>query len=236
MNWHSVPLASRSLASNRRRGILSRTRRTCRWFLLSLLLLPRAEAQLLSPGVRMGSVLSENLRAGANASGIYGAEKQNFVIGPSLEVRLPLLLAVEVDALYRTWDYRFAGGQTGQILSGRGEGSGWEIPVLGKFRMPLPLVKPFVSTGISFLQVTSSKYRQQCVGAQCLPAFSFSGNAPELRDDSSRGWVLGAGADVKLGLRFTPELRYTRWFDRVFSTPGLRSNQNQVQFLVGISY
>jgi hypothetical protein len=57
---------------------------------------------------------------------------------------------------------------------------------------------------------------------------------------SSFGGTFGAGIETPLGrIRLTPEVRYTRW--RADSGAGespfdLRSNRNQVDFLISISF
>jgi hypothetical protein len=51
--------------------------------------------------------------------------------------------------------------------------------------------------------------------------------------------VVGAGLDVHaLVIHIVPEFRYTRWSaDQIAETNGLiRSNRNQTEFLVGITF
>jgi opacity protein-like surface antigen len=195
-----------------------------------------APAQLISPGFRLGSVLTDTLETGGGRAS-YRADNQHFIYGPSVEIRLPLLFAIEVDALYRNWDYRLSGGSTNALIAGKGSANGWEFPVLAKFRAPIPIVKPFVSGGMSFRTVTSSSYSVACTGSLCgSGATTTNSDPPELKDHSNSGIVLGAGADIKIKLRFTPEIRYTRWFQQEFSVEGLRSNQNQLMLLFGISF
>ena len=61
----------------------------------------------------------------------------------------------------------------------------------------------------------------------------------ELRNDTTRGFVLGAGLDVKvLLIHIAPEVRFTRWGAKHFVDPNglLNSKQNQAEFLVGITF
>ncbi len=54
-----------------------------------------------------------------------------------------------------------------------------------------------------------------------------------------RGLVLGAGLDVKaLFLHIQPEIRFTRWGAKKYFDPGdfFGRNQNQAEFLLGISF
>ena len=58
-------------------------------------------------------------------------------------------------------------------------------------------------------------------------------------NDTTRGFVLGAGVDVKaLLIHIAPEVRFTRWGARHFIDPNglLNSKQNQAEFLVGITF
>ena len=61
----------------------------------------------------------------------------------------------------------------------------------------------------------------------------------ELQNDTTRGFVLGAGLDVKvLLIHISPEVRFTRWGAKHFVDPNglLNSKQNQAEFLVGITF
>jgi hypothetical protein len=60
----------------------------------------------------------------------------------------------------------------------------------------------------------------------------------ELNDRTIAGFVTGAGVDIHLlFLDLSPEIRYTRWGAQQFVSPygGLSSNQNQLEFLLGIT-
>jgi hypothetical protein len=62
---------------------------------------------------------------------------------------------------------------------------------------------------------------------------------PELQHSTTTGFVMGAGLDIHaLLIHVSPELRYTRWGAQQFfsSNGGLQSNQNQVEFLIGITF
>lgn len=56
----------------------------------------------------------------------------------------------------------------------------------------------------------------------------------------SHGLIAGGGVDLPIGhFRISPEVRYTRWFNRSFDEYGshgfsLQSPQNRVEILVGI--
>ena len=60
----------------------------------------------------------------------------------------------------------------------------------------------------------------------------------ELNKYTVGGFVVGAGIDLHvLLIHVSPEIRYTRWGSAHFLDPfGLQSNQNQAEFLVGITF
>jgi hypothetical protein len=55
------------------------------------------------------------------------------------------------------------------------------------------------------------------------------------------GFVAGGGLELRIGrIHVSPEVRYTRWFSQNFTNSGyeygiLQSNQNQAEFLVGVT-
>lgn len=146
------------------------------------------------------------------------SDSKNYVIGPTIELRLPAGFSVEADALYHpitltlnttvvpslnthtTFDVHTA-----------------EIPILGKYRFfHAPLVKPYVEAG---------------------PVFRLFG--PEAVHVTHGGFAMGAGIELKaLLVRISPEIRYIRWgsFSVVRNGVTLAPNDNQAQFLIGLSF
>jgi len=166
------------------------------------------------------------------------SNSNEYIVGPMVEVRLPLSLAIEVDALYRPLELSTQAPASGTgapfgttSIQSSQTFSSWEFPVLGKYRLPLaPVLKPFVEAGPNFREVSSS-----------------------LSWLSGKGFVLGGGLEVKIArLRIAPAIRYTHWGSDakesgLLFTPGSGnpaityttpppSNQNQAEFLVGFSF
>jgi hypothetical protein len=136
---------------------------------------------------------------------------------------LPLSFSVEVDALYRplnltTTNTVIAG--PGFMTSVSGKLNSWEFPLLAKYRLPGHLIRPFIEAGPSFRSVTNE---------------SFAGIHL-----SSVGFTAGVGVEGKLGpIRIAPAVRYTRWGADSGLNPSLfqaRSNVNQAEFLVGLTF
>ena len=96
----------------------------------------------------------------------------------------------------------------------------WEFPLLAKYRLSTPVIKPFLEAGPSFRHVSL-----------------FSGDSPHL---SQAGFTAGVGVGFKLmRLRIDPEIRYTRWGTDSKPSPYLfdpRSNVNQAELLLGLSF
>lgn len=179
----------------------------------------------ISLGVKGGTSLtdsfSDRTALGVDTNSHTYSQKKDYIVGPMLEVHLPMRVSVEADALYRplnlTSDYTVVPlGSTRNVRTV----NTWEFPILAKYHLPFPIVKPFIEAGPSFRHVSE-----------------FSGDSPHL---STKGVSAGLGVEVKaLFVRVAPEFRYTHWgADSNPSTSSFNpgSNSNQVEFLVGISF
>ncbi|MDQ2841346.1 MAG: hypothetical protein M3Y72_09975 [Acidobacteriota bacterium] len=117
-----------------------------------------------------------------------------------------------MDALYR--HYRVSGAGLSSDLTQR------EFPLLLKYKFEgVPLVRPFVDGGPIFEYVSH-------------PAF------PTV-ESSSSGIALGAGLGFHaLFIHVTPEFRYIHWSaTHVIPNPAtVLTNQNQAEFLVGLTF
>lgn len=176
-------------------------------------------AQPFSVGVKLGAPVTDAFNV---AAGEYRNTSLRLVVGPTVEVRLPLGFAIEVDALYQHVSYDFAS----RALASRASANSWEFPVLAKYRTPFPLVKPYVEGGLAFNHIGN-----------------VSSLAGDLKHSSNAGIVLGAGIEIKvIKLRISPEIRYTRWTLESIQAIGsvntstLTSNQNQADVLIGFSF
>ena len=168
------------------------------------------------------------------------AYTNRYIIGPTAELRLPFGLGVEFDVLYRRFGYSSSGllaGITSTITNKTTTGSAWEFPLLAKYRFKGKLVRPFVSAGVAWDKLSGLTQDVHTIVAGVTN--STSGTPTELHNDTTRGFVMGGGVEVKaLVIRISPEIRYTRWGSAHFVDPiGLiSSKQNQAEFLVGITF
>ena len=112
-----------------------------RILLVCLLAAPVAFAQNFSFGVKGGVPLANSLKITDTAT--YTSSKSPFVLGPAVELHLPLGLGVEADLLYRRLQYTSG-------ANSRTTGQAWEVPLLAKYRAPGALLRPYVAAGYSF--------------------------------------------------------------------------------------
>jgi hypothetical protein len=162
-----------------------------------------------------------------------------YIVGPTAELRLPFGLGVEIDALYRHFNYHSSTNIVA-ISTLRATGSDWEFPLLLKKRFGVGPIHPFVDAGVNFNKVSGLS---RTVTTFVLPnVINSNSGSTELKNDFTAGFTLGGGVELRLLLlKITPEIRYTRWgnqqFSGIFPTGGsLTSNQNQAEFLVGFTF
>jgi Outer membrane protein beta-barrel domain len=210
---------------------------------LCLLLLSTAAAfsQPFSAGVKLGMPLTDFVDV-VRAQNINASTTTNrYIVGVTGEARLPFGLGVEVDILYRHFRYSASGGLgsiAGNLTSIDTTSGAWEFPILAKYRFKGKIVHPFVDAGVAWDKLSGLTQTVQNVVNSVTKSTSTS-NPAELSNSTSRGFVLGAGVDVKaLVIHITPEVRLTRWGAKHFIDPtGLvNSKQNQAEFLLGITF
>src|ERR1051326_4949237 len=105
-------------------------------FLSLLVFAGFASAQPFGAGLKVGVPATDAYKVFPfpRPGTVFTAGQPRYTVGPYVELRLPAGMAVEVDGLYRNYDFA----------------SSWEFPVLLKHRISLPLVKPFFDGGVSF--------------------------------------------------------------------------------------
>ncbi|HUI82534.1 MAG TPA: outer membrane beta-barrel protein [Bryobacteraceae bacterium] len=206
---------------------------------LSLLLLGAMSvcAQPFSFGLKGGVPLTDFL----DASGFYQTNTNRYIVGPTIELRLPFGLGVELDALYRHLNYSESSSLLGLgSQQGTTTGSAWEFPLLAKYRFPSRIVRPYVDAGIAWDTLTGlTQTITETLPPTGNTTTTTTSNPAELHKNTTEGFVIGAGIDVHLlVIHISPEIRYTRWGAQHFlsSNGGLSSNQNQAEFLVGITF
>jgi len=138
-----------------------------------------------------------------------------WTLGPMVELDLPLGFGVEVDALYRRVGYEGPAGR-GPLAGEVGEFKDglWDFPVIAKYKFPGAVGRPYIGGGWTYRRLNE------------LLRFT----------SSSNGFVLAAGVRINApALKISPEVRYTRWANDDIQ-PGFRTNRNQTEILVGITF
>ena len=189
--------------------------------------------QSFSLGVVGGGRLTDDL------SGNVPSESKRYVVGPMAEIGLPFGLSLEVDALYRREGYTSFSGFIGDEWQ-RERANSWEFPILLRYELHFPVVKPFVEAGYAPRVIDGAidtSFGACHEPGECVPPQQIHNGADW---NSSHGVVFGGGVQVGLGrLRISPEVRYTRWSNAVVNAGGslpVQSAQNQVDALVGIGW
>jgi hypothetical protein len=210
---------------------------------LCLLILTAAAAfsQPFSFGVKGGMPMTDFLAVARTQNITASTTTNRYIVGVTAELRLPFGLGVEADVLYRHFRYSSSSGVGGiaSNLTNIDTTSGaWEFPLLAKYRFGGKIVHPFVDGGVAWDKLSGLTQTVQSVVASVTKS-STTSTPVELGNSTTRGYVLGAGVDVKaLVIHITPEVRFTRWGAKHFIDPTglLNSKQNQAEFLLGITF
>jgi len=199
-----------------------------------------AFCQPFTAGVKIGVPLTDFINTVQNVS---SSVPNRFIGGVTGELRLPFGLGIEVDALYRRLHYDDTIGNSPNPLSGitidRTTANAWEFPMLVKYRFPMRIVRPYVDAGVAFDTLTGLTDTVTQVIQTVTTASTRTTSTPaSLQNNSTKGFVIGAGLDVHaILIHISPEIRYTRWGSQHFNLSGvLGSNQNQAEFLLGITF
>jgi len=170
-----------------------------------------AAAQPFGGGLKVGVPATDAFKVvSLQAPDIFSGESPRYTVGPYVELRLPDSMAIEVDALYRSYDFR----SSGVGLST----NSWEFPVVLKHRFFAGPVRPYFEAGPSFSHLSDIKLSS-------------------LNHLSNYGIVVGGGLEFNLFLmKVSPEVRYTGWAFRNFDGTEVQSKRNQLTVLVGFGF
>jgi opacity protein-like surface antigen len=187
-------------------------------------------------GVKGGVPMTDFLNNVGTPGSVFSSvtATNRYIIGPTAELRLPFGLGVEFDALYRHFG---AVGNTPGLVSTVSSGA-WEFPLLAKYRFPFPIVRPYVDAGVAWDKLSGISQTGVATIAGIVPSAPVQPQFA-VHSDTVAGFVLGGGVEIHaLIVHISPEIRYTRWNAQHFTsaTSLVESNQNQVEFLVGLTF
>ena len=217
---------------------------------LVLLLLGAGAAfcQPVSFGVKLGVPLTDFIDAvktsgNPNSFLNYATHTNRFIVGVGGEIKLPLHLGIELDALYRHVNYtstqQTVAGVTTTVINADTRAHAFEFPLLLKYRFGGKFIRPYIAGGVAWdtLQGLRQDVRTSILNATGSTNTSTT-TPPQLRNKTSRGFVSGAGLDIKILLiHIKPEIRYTRWgAEHFFDSSLLHTNKNQGEFILGIQF
>jgi len=166
--------------------------------------------------------MNDFLHTAQSGSFNFSSSTDRYIFGPTAELRLPFGLGVEADILYRHFSFTQTNAASAASTI-NSSSSAWEFPILAKYRFSGKIIHPYIDGGIAWDKISGV--------TQSISTLSIK--------DTTTGFVLGGGVSVKvLLIRISPEIRYTRWGAKHFFdlNGGLSSNQNQAEFLVGITF
>lgn len=111
-----------------------------------------ALGQRLSLGVIGGVSLTQDFQNRRSGNVVAYSTPRRWIAGGMVEVRLPLNLSVEFDALYHELELTSATVQPNGTLSSVSPSPvvTWEFPLLVKYRFSFRIMRPFVQAGPSF--------------------------------------------------------------------------------------
>jgi hypothetical protein len=194
-----------------------------RHFLFLVCFAAAAFGQHISLGVAGGGSLTDAIHTASVPTGSaslpferFYSPSRDWILGASIEVRLPLNLSLEVNGLYRKLHFTRAGVEPNGSLNSVSPSPvvTWEFPVLAKYRFQGSKVNPFVELG---------------------PSFRTTGN---LNGTNPSHYGITAGVGVEMHARrlnIAPTLRYTRWAADGVASSRPNSNPDQVEILIELS-
>jgi hypothetical protein len=187
---------------------MSAMKRTLLLFLCPLPLF----CQPISFGIKAGVPLTDALSISDSRESV---DTQRWVVGGTVELKLPAGLSVGADVLYRRFTYSF-----NSTLSFRTDKIGrWEFPIFAKYRFGGKLVRPFLEAGLAFDYAHDS-------GSGgwngCYDPLPVCPALPALGPFTSSQWgagpLVGGGVEFKAAvIKIAPEFRHTRWQKGIFS-------------------
>lgn len=181
-------------------------------------------------GVRGGVPLGDVIQTVQSGSSI-SSSTDNYVVGPTFGIRLPLGLSVTGDALFTRLNLSTTSTASSGTISA--SASSWEFPVLLRYTLGREKISPFVGAGVSVRHISDFGN----IGPFLTNSSSSTGN---VASSAVAGFVMGGGLQFHAGfLHISPEIRYTHWGDTNISAAFqnvIKTNDNEGQILVGLTF
>lgn len=190
----------------------------------------------LKVGVPVTNMLSASNTSWLNGStpGDYSAHTPRYEFGVSSEFHLFHHIRFEVDGLFKRNGFDSAMPGVSSTIYRPTTFNDWEIPGLFKFDvLHKRHFQPFLDAGAAYRHISTISQMTYGLGSYG----TLDNNSSALANRNTYGGVAGFGIAFKKGpFEFTPEARYTRWASQSFDAVGLRTNKDQGDVLLGISF
>jgi hypothetical protein len=205
-----------------------------------------AFSQPLTFGVKGGVPLTDLLSTPGFPSGLQpgpgftppGATSTTnpYIVGATVEVRLPRNFSVEFDALFRHFSYQWGFFSIANSSEGTATSNAWELPLLLKYKLHGRFLRPYIDGGVAWDLLQGFSATTIYYGFAPPPVTTHASDAGAF-GDTTAGLVIGGGVDIHtFFLHISPEVRYTRWTSQNLAEAFVASNQNQVEFLLGVTF
>jgi hypothetical protein len=187
----------------------------------------------LSLGIKGGVPFTDAFHTATSGNVSYVTNNKYWTLGPELDVNLPFGLGIEVDALYRRLNFESTTSVPSLIAHAATTANAWDFPLLLKWKLAPGPIRPYISAGPTFRGLSNVKQVVSFFEGTPSPV---SERPAELQNRFNTGFTVGGG--VQLLGHISPEIRYTRWgWNTFLDTSGLlKSNPDQLEFLVGLTF
>jgi hypothetical protein len=206
---------------------------------LTLFALPSLlTAQLVSFGVKGGlpvtAVSHARFDSNRGFSGTRDFILNRYTFGPTVEVKLPWAMRVEVDGLYHHVLEHAYGGPfpSGSLTYETSRTNIWEIPMLLKRRFGSRAFSPYGAVGGTLRHVSDIDHRLLAVSTFQDHSSTFLHETLPAYPSLMSGVTAAGGVSIRTRfVRIEPEIRYTHWTSQHFL-----ETTEQVEFLVGFTF
>ena len=155
-------------------------------FFLFFVLTSSALAQPIGVGIKAGVPLTDALTLKPSTTLQYLQDTHRFTVGPYVELHLPAHLVIEIDALYRSYEFqRVIPSAAKQSVSS------WEFPVLGKYKLFGGPIQPYIEGGVAFSRLSD---------IPSITELQHRNNRPLVVADHPQGFLVGLARFVDLDL------------------------------------
>jgi hypothetical protein len=195
-------------------------------------------AQFFSFGVKGGLPVTAASDAGRLCGRFFCGTTDfllnRYTVGPTIEIKLPWAVRLEVDGLYKHVREDAYGGPfpTSNYTFNTSHANIWEIPMLLKHRFGKRALSPYAAVGGALRHI--GDVREDFLSVPDFPGYPSQMTHFTRSPDPSlmSGWVVAGGVSVRTRfIRIEPELRFTHWTSSHFL-----ATTEQVEFLVGFTF